>query len=290
MQRLLLLFLVALGSLICSPATAETTLRYESFTAAAYNPLGLITILTPSLRHTLYANENPLFSQNYIEVSANFASSPAYGILGYQVQIQPLSILRLRFRHEAIGYYGTFGHVQSFQTPFVNFSDEQLAENANLGQATTGSRLTVTGLLQAKIGPLAVRNHVQLAKMKLDLPPTEQVFYSPYFDHLLQNGQWFLQNDTDVLFVHPSVVVGLRYTLQAAMFSADIASADPHGPAQRVGPLVVLPVYRSEGLLDQISVILLVNWHITHSHRAGQDSPQWLPYTGLAVSFEGALY
>lgn len=290
MNKTLVGLLAVVFSLVSQPARAETTLRWESFTAAAYNPLGLITILSPSLKHTLYQSENPLFSQNFVEGTAILASSPAYGILGYQIQIQPLSVLRLRMRHEQIGYYGTFGHIQSFQTPFVDFSDDQLSENADRGRATTGSRLTLTALLQAKIGPIAVRNHTQFVRMNLDLPLDEQVFYSPFFDHLLQSEQWFVQNDVDLLFVHPSIVLGLRYTLQAATFDADIASEDPHGPAQRVGPLIVLPVYKDEGLLDQISLILLVNWHLSHAHRAGQQSPQWLPYTGLAVSFEGALF
>lgn len=265
-------------------------LRWESFTAASYNPLGLIEILTVNAKTPLYSSQSPLLKTNFLEATAILASTPAYGLVGAQIQLQPLSVLRLRARYEAIFYFGNFGILQSFDSPDVDFSDTRLASNqdAGLHESTAGTRLTLTALLQGKVGPIAVRNHLQLARMDLDLESDTPIFYSPFFDHLLEDEAWVFQNDLDVLWVVGSLVLGLRYTSLFSEFSERFGE-DPNGPVHRIGPLAVLPLHESTGGLDKVSLIFLVNWYLQHSNRAGQDSSQLLPYAAIAISFEGSL-
>jgi len=274
---------------LCAPGHAQD-LRWESFTAASYNPLGFIEILTARARTPLYKSENPVLSTNFVDATAILASTPAYGLVGAQLQLQPLSVLRLRARYEGIFYFGNFGILQSFDSPNVDFSDSQLSKNqeAGLNRSTTGTRLTLTALFQGKIGPIAIRDHIQIARMDVDIPPETPIFYSPYYDHLLEDEAWVFQNDVDVLWVDDGLVLGVRYTTLFSQFS-DRFVDDPNGPVHRIGPLAVLPLHRSTGTLDEINLIFLVNWYIQHRHRAGADSSQLVPYAAIAISFEGSL-
>lgn len=271
-----------------SEASAQD-LRWESFTGVSVNPLGLIQIGTFTASHELYESENPLFATNFVDASAIVASTPAYSIVGAQLQLQPLSILRLRARIEGLGYFGNFDHVQSFEDLDVDFSDSALARNEDHA-ATVGMRFTGSALLQAKFGKVAVRAHLQAATMTLDLATNKRVFYSPYFDHILESGNWIYVSDADLLWVEERVVVGIRHTAMVAQFSQDLAASDPNGPTHRVGPLIVWKVRDAEGeTVDAMNLIFLANWYLVHTNRTGYDTPQWLPYLGIAFSFEGSF-
>lgn len=92
---------IVLVVFLCSWSEASAQdLRWESFTGVSLNPLGLIQIGTFTASHPLYSSENPLFATNFVDASTIVASTPAYSIVGAQLQLQPLSILRLRARIE----------------------------------------------------------------------------------------------------------------------------------------------------------------------------------------------
>lgn len=274
-------------------ARAQDGWLWESFTATAYNPLGLVEVVTLSYRYTLYDSKNPVFSTNFVEPALVMASTPAYGFAGLQLDVQPLSVLRLRARAEAIGFYGNFGHVARFEATDVDYSDTRLAELNDQGahEATYGARYIGTALLQAKVGQVAVRSHLQATRVDLELGDDEPFYYSPQYDHLVQDGGWFVQNDLDLLWLFESgLVAGLRLNSSGAVFAGEFDGVDdPNGPSHRLGPLVVWPFFEGQGRVREGKFIGLANWYVEHRWRAGQDTSQAIPFVAVALQLQGDL-
>ncbi|MEZ4461677.1 MAG: hypothetical protein R3E66_18525 [bacterium] len=274
------------------PGSLDGQLRWQSFSAAAYNPLGLVELVQVSYRKPLYLSQNPLFATNYAEAAVVGAATPAYGFVGLQAELQPLSILRLRARAEAIGFFGNFGHVARFNDVNADYSDTALdaIKEAGENSATTGTRWTLTALLQAAVGQVAVRSHLQGTYVNLDLGDGETLYYSPQFDYLIEDGGLFFQNDLDVVWLFESgLVAGARMNSSWAVYSSEIADEDPNGPAHRVGPLVAWPFFEGSGRVKRATAIGLANWYVKHRWRAGEDTPAWLPYIAVGVQIEGDL-
>ncbi len=281
--------------MICLPMSAwaeDGKLRWESFTAAAFNPLGLVELATVTYRKPLYKSESPLFATNFVEASVLGASTPAYGFVGLQTQLQPLSILRLRARAEVIGFYGNFGHIARFDSVNADYSDTRLDEigDADENSSTVGVRLTLSALFQVAVKQVALRSHLQATHVNLKLEENERFYYSPQFDYLVEDGGWFVQNDLDLVWLFPSgFVAGVRMNSSFAIYSDDVADEDPNGPSHRIGPLVAWPFFEGEGRVQRATAIGLANWYVKNRFRAGQDVSQAIPYVAVALQLEGDL-
>lgn len=266
---------------------------WESLTGVSYNPLGLVQKVTLGYQYRLYESSSQLFENNFVDVALTPSSSPAYGVVGARLWLQPLSILNLRAQYEVVGYYGTFGHMQSFEDPMAEWSDDDLSELKDQGTnyTTTATRLWLTGQLQAKVGPVAVRNTFEAAKMWADLRDGDRVFYSPLMDYLVEDGGWTMQNTLDVVYILDlPLVIGLRHHVMWAEYSSDVAAEDPNGPAHRLGPLIVWPFLSQEtGTIQSGRAVLLLNWYLKNRYRAGEASSQAIPYIGSALILEGDL-
>lgn len=286
---------VVLLAIICLPMSAwaeNGKLRWESFTAAAFNPLGLVELAMVTYRKPLYKSESPLFATNFVEASILGASTPAYGFVGLQAQLQPLSILRLRARAEAIGFYGNFGHIARFDSVNADYSDTELDKISDAGENSSalGVRLTFSSLFQVAVKQVAVRSHLQATHVDLDLEDNERFYYSPQFDYLVEDGGWFVQNDLDLVWLFPSgLVAGVRMNSSWAVYSDDVADEDPNGPSHRIGPLVAWPFFEGEGRIQRATAIGLANWYVKNRFRAGQDVSQAIPYVAVALQLEGDL-
>lgn len=281
-------FIVAVGAPVRASAEPGRWF-WESFTAAGYNPLGLIEVFTLGYHKPLYASDHPALEKNFVNASVVAAATPAYGFLGLQTEFQPATVLRLRARGEMIGFFGSFGHVSSFDAADADYSETAIQEQWDAGEnaATYGSRLTFTALVQGAIKPVAVRSHFQATRVDLDLPESTPFYYSPQFDYLIEDQGWFLQNDADLVWLFDSgAVAGLRWNTSGSIYST---GDDPNGPAHRVGPLLAVPVFEGTGRLKSATVIGLVNWHIAHRWRTGIERPQWLPYMAAGFALQGDL-
>lgn len=292
----ILVYCVFLGfsSSASAEQPAQHRLYWESFTGAGYNALGLLEQFTLGYRFRLYESKSELLENNFIDLAIIPASSPAYGLVGARLWIQPLSILNLRVRYDAIRYYGNFGHLQSFADPFADHSDDELTRLKDEGTnySTTASRIWLTAQLQGKVGPIAIRNTFRALKMWVDLRDDDRVFYSPLLDYMMEDGGLAIFNNFDIVYVLDEIplVLGLRHHVMWSHYSPGLAAQDPNGPAQRAGPLVVWPFLSNpEGAVTSGRAIFLVNWYIDHKYRAGQESSQLLPYIAGALVFEGDL-
>lgn len=293
-------------ALVCLPATAqetatetETEAEVESrhsvvwtdTTVFRYNPLGMITAGELEYRLRLYNTSHPLFATNYVSLAATPILTPAFTRLGAKFEVMPLSVLRLGVRYEFIQYFGAFDYFQSFDDPLADVSEDTIEANgeANENYVTNGTQLSFLLLLQAKVGPIAVRTKATLFHNEYDVTEGDTVFYDPFTDIMLPASGWAFTNDLDALYLRERLVAGLRYTTVQTFLPGVETADDPNGPIHRIGPLVVYTVHEGSGALESIKVLGLFQWHLTHRYRAGQEVTRALPYLGVGAIFAGRL-
>jgi hypothetical protein len=276
-------------------------LVYRNLLAVRLNPLGLLDDARLSYRYRLYRSESLLLRDNFVSVGLAPAFSPAYAKLGVVAELQPLSILQLWGMYELIGTFGTFRQLQSFPSAGSNFSDTELyardalpSGDALRPYATTGSQLTLGATLQLKVGPVVARSLFRMVRPDMALRTGDSVFYDITNDVLAPNRGWYLLNDTDVLYqTGRGLTVGLRWASSHAFYGAEhftpeLQTALP--TTHRLGPVVAYTFAEQDGArFNAPTVLLLVNWWLTHRYRTGVDSPQAFPYLALGFSFSGDL-
>lgn len=288
--------------LAASAAAPEQVITYRNLAVARLNPLGLINIGQATYRHRLYASESMAFRDNFFGVGLAPAVSPAFGRLGVVAELQPASFLQLWASYEFIRYFGTFDFLQSFRSPYANFSDTRLGELSALpsddpaaNYAASGTQFNVGATLQAKVGPVAVRNLFRLMRPDYDLREGDRLVYDILFDALAPNGGWYFNNDTELLWLFDfGLTAGLRWTVTHAFYRAEdyLAGEDPSNPntMHRLGPMFAYSFWKDRGgAFDNPTALLIANWWLDHRFRTGEDVSQAFPYLVIGFSFTGDL-
>ena len=263
---------------------------WKDTTAIRYNPLGLVTAAELDYRLRMYNSGATLFN-NYVSLAATPIVSPAYTRLGAKLEIVPLALLSLAAKYEYILYFGTFDFLQSFPDQRSEMSDDAIEANAeeDLNYATSGQQLSFIGLLQAKVGPIAVRNRYTLFNVNYDVNDGDTVFYDPFLDNVLPAEGWGHTNELDLLYLRKRLVAGLRWTHVKAFL--DEVPDDPNEAQNRLGPLVLYEVYRKrKGGLTSIKVLGLFQWYLQHRYRRGQETTAALPMLAVGAIFEGRVF
>lgn len=273
-------------------AQSKHSVVWRDATFFRYNPLGLITSAALEYRLRLYDSDHPLFAQNYVSAAATPVLTPAFTRLGGTVEVMPLSIVRLGVSYEYIKYFSTFGHLQSFEGPSADVSEATRDANEDAGDPYDGygSQLSFTALLQAKVGPIAVRTKAVVGRLDYTLEDGDTVFFDPFLDILSPQEGWIWTNDLDALYVGNGFIVGLRHSAVDAIYPDMDGAEDPNGPIHRVGPLVVLQIAGDgEGVISNVSAVALLQLYLQHRYRAGQEISRALLYTGIGIIVEGSL-
>jgi hypothetical protein len=271
---------------------------YKNLTALRYNPLGLVNEHTTGYRLQLFDKDSAIFSDSYLGVKLHTWVTPAYARLGPRIELQPFALLNLAASYEFVGYFETFGLMQSFPSPTSDYSDTRIDELQDEGTNynTTGGFVTLSALLQAKVGPIAARNNVQFFWADYKLRDGDRVFYSQMLDILQANRGWAVSNDTDLLWlVNDNLKIAGRYSVTHAFYDeGDFLPVEPvsrpNGPTHRVGPGVLYTFFdRPTQRFNKPTLILLAQWWLQHRYRTGQDVTQGLPQIVLGFVFEGDL-
>lgn len=262
-------------------------ITYDSLAVARVNPLGLQEKFNLHLRWRLLDKpvESTLFGDTWASIGTTVAATPAWARGGVFAQISPISMLRLTASYEGIGYFGTFDQVQGFADPATaDFSPSTL--DAGEPNARAGTVATLEGRVQAKVGPIAVRNTTMGARYGLGVPEGDIAYYDQIFDAMIPTKGWTLQNDTDVLFVAGRLAAGLRWTHVAPQHAT--AEARQRTQIDRLGPMISYRVVENRGShFDQATLLLLPQWHLRHPYRAGQEVSQAIPYVVVGFGFMG---
>lgn len=264
-------------------------LWYTSATFARINPLGLISVANVGWRRRLFDSDSVLLKDSYLHLGVNGRGSPAFGRVGLHAEIQPLAVLKAWADYEAVGYFGTFDQILSFDDPRARYDDATISSLGKSTGATGGTVFTAGMVLQAAVGPVAVRSTFQATRYDLALNDGDTVFYDQYWDRLAANEQFMFLNDLDVMAIAGKARIGARWTWSDTPGLPD--DADGALAHHRVGPLFAWQFSdRGPGArFDQPTMFILTQWWLQHPYRAGAVQPQGLPLIAAGFAFRGDL-
>lgn len=275
---------------------------YRDLTAFRANPLGLISDARFLYRYRLYESDSLALRDNFISVGLAPVLSAGYARAGVQAEFQPLTILNLWAQYEYVQYFGGFNYLQSFPSATSAHDDSTLKELGGLASddpaknyAGAGTQLTLGANLTLKFGDIVLRTQAKLGRADMDLRSGDRVFYDTTFDLLIQNGAWFFNNDTDLLWsTDGPLTLGLRWTQAKAFyddaaFAPDDERAAAPGMTHRAGPLAAYTWKKADGASIESTLILVANWWVSHPSRTGQDVSRLVPYFVLGYAITGDL-
>lgn len=268
----------------------KNRLWYSNASFLRVNPLGLINVHRLGWRHRLSTKDSILFQDTYVFVGGGAIVTPAWARIGGYAEVQPLAILRAFTEISAVGYYGTFDQILTWDDQDAAFDDASIAERGDAGEASgkLGYTMTFGGTLRAKVGPIAVRTTAQVSSINLDLDADNLYFYDQYWDRLAPDGGWMVLNDFDILFVKDKLRLGARHTFSDTL---DGNGGDTTGAMaqHRVGPLFAWQFKdKKPGTkFNQPTVFVIAQWWLQHPYRTGEKQPQALPLIAAGFAFNG---
>ena len=272
---------------------------YSTLLALRYNPLGATLDFSTGHRMQLVDKDSTLFRDSFLQTGARLFTTPAYTRIGPRIDFQPLVLLKISAGYAFVGYYGTFGLMQSFPSVTSDYSETRLDELSDAGEnyQVTGKLADVGAKLQAKVGPIAVRTQATFYWADMDLRDGDQVWYDQFSDILFPKRGWVVTNDADAIVFVPDtgLKVAVRYSLAHAFYKSDNFGpgepiTQPNGPHHRIGPGLIYTFFdRPEQRFNKPTAVLLTQWFIQHRYRTGAETSQGLPQITLAFKFEGDL-
>lgn len=296
------------------------SLYYGNTTALRLNPLGLENRLQIDYRWRVYDNTtSKLKKGSYIAFGVEPLLNPAITRLSAVLTVQPLAVLQLRAAYGMLAHFGTFDYMQSYNTPTAEHYTAELEATTDNRYGSVGGQAQLAALLQAKVGPIAIRNNFQAYRTDINLPDNDgdgrkdTVFYYIRDDIMIQGNGWHLINDSDILFVSNfGLTAGVRATVVKPIYKKEAflpgeANDDPNGPTFRVGPLLAYTFFDRPGKrFNKPAILLISQWWVKHRYRVSGspetssdgtvergslgDSLAGMPTLVLGFTFQGQLW
>jgi len=274
---------------------------YATTLVARFNPLGVELRPYFMYHRRLTTRTGRLFEDTHFGLGLTPALAPSIARLGATAELVPLAILHLRASYYLITY---FGHdefkAHDFRSPYDDFSHEVIKarSEAKQGLSTYGGQAELSALLQAKVGPIAMRNEVLFYHNNIKLRGDNDVFYDLRHDILAPARGWFVGNDTDILYVNEKIrlTAGVRGTYFHMFYPDSVyepgdEKIDNRNDHARVGPVLAYSFKdRPKRRFLKPTLFLVVQWWVKHRYRAGQEINQGLPLMVLGFSFNGELW
>lgn len=282
----------------------KVRIAISNLLAGRVNPLGLEDQLRVGVLKRLFVNSSPALRDNYVGVSLAPRLSPAYVKVGPSFELQPLSVLNLRFTAELMQWFGSFNTFQSFGSPLDPYSDTDLKLNNEAGRAyrTHGVHVFFEPTVQLRFGPVAFRNRLSIEWFQMNLRPGDTSFYDISLDTMVQNGGIVVANDMDLLWLQrfhrwptTQLAVGVRYSVVQPLYSpaayreGEDPNVNPNGQ-QRLGPILALTFFdRGYVNFNKPTLLVIVNWYAQHRWRTGADVSAAVPYAVIGFAFTSDL-
>jgi hypothetical protein len=272
---------------------------YNNLLAARLNPLGLEDQINLGYRYRLYRDPGLLWRDAYVGLALTPTLNPAVARVGASLEIKPLAVLFLSVGYYFVGWFGSFEYLQSYRSPHADHSDTHLDEGVDAGRrySTIGSELQLRAQVLGKVGPVVVRNDLNLFRCQLDLEGEDRLHYNARIDAMVADGGWALTNDTDLVWLSSfGLVAGIRSSVVHAFygdrdFVPGESTENPNSPSVRLGPLLAYVFYdRPDRWFNKPTVLLIINWWLKHRYRTGADVSQGVPYLVIGFKFEGDLW
>ncbi len=272
---------------------------YSSLLALRISPLGLEERLMVGYHRRLYTSSSILWRDCFVGLDLTPVINPAQVALGAQITLRPIALLVLSARYSFLAWFGNFNYLQSFTSPHEDYSDTSLELNAEQQRnySTSGGQLQLQAQVLGKLGHLVLRNDLKLFHHDVGLRHGDSLFYDFTLDAMVPDAGWVLSNDTDLVYLTSwGLVAGLRHTLVHALYQdrhyqPGESTDNPNTPFSRLGPLLAYVLYdKPQRVFNKPTLLLIVNWYLTHRFRTGADVSQGVPYVVLGFKFGGDLW
>jgi hypothetical protein len=295
------------GGTPAPPPIPRLRLVLNNLLIARYNPLGFEDQIRFGVQHLLYRSDRSALRENFFFAGIHPKLNPAFAKVGPSVEIQPVSFFNLRAVVEFIGFFSTFGYLQSFPTAAADYSDstQKTRRDGSLNYSTTGLHVYVEPMVTLKFGPILLRDKVAIEYWQMGVRGADRVWYDATLDTLVPANGWVVTNDADLAFIKrfrttAQLVIGARHSLVFPIYSrAEFGDKDPSDAERaaaatnfhhRLGPLVAFTFFdRGYSGWNKPTLILIAGWYLQHRWRTGADTPEALPYMVLAFSFQSDL-
>lgn len=281
----------------------------SDLTIFRWNPIGLETQFRTGYQRKFYdANDKLALRDNFWHVGTFIRLNPASARAAAVLEIQPLSLLNLRWTAEYLHFYGNFTFVQSRQhaglaqgdagadpvTAEPSLADSAMKDNkeGKWGNYSTGGfHATFEPLLQAKVGKVAIRSRGLFGYFDMNLRRNDRVWYEATLDTSLPGKGWVIANDLDVLYMTDfGLNIGLRHSSVFPQLSKAQNPDDVDNSHQRLGVLAAY-TFRDDGYskFNKPTLIAITSWYLNHRFRTGQDVSRAMPYFVLGFAFTSDL-
>ncbi len=280
------------------PLHAQHRVVYDNLVAARLNPLGLEDRLNLGYRYRLYDDAGLLWRDAYAGVAFTPTLNPAVARVGASLEVKPLAVLFMSVGYYFVGWLGSFQFLQSYDSPHAAHSDtaQDEATDANKNYSTMGGELEIKVQVMGKVGPVVLRNTLNLFHSDMRLENGQRLYYNPRVDAMVPNRGWHLTNDTDLVWLFRfGLVAGLRASVVHSFFDPEHyrpgeSTENPNTPIVRMGPILAYVFYDGPGSrFNKPTVLLIANWHLSHRWRTGEDVSQGVPYLVLGFKCSGEL-
>lgn len=267
------------------PPRERHRLVWDNLTAGRLNPLGAVNRFNVGYRLQLFDAPGVLFEKSFAALKLTTELAPTFGKIGGRLEVQPLAILNLAVQQEFVGSFGTFGHIQSFDSLAVDFSDTARSDDERYETYTgLGDATTLSALFQVMAFSVALRSGLKAHRMRTELRDGDTLFYNPSLDILHPNGGWAISNNLDLIVVSDfGLKLGARYTVTHGFYSDEVSGGVDRSeltPTHRVGPAILYTFFEDPpgAGWNAPTVGVLAQWWAKHPYRTGQDTGAGIPY------------
>ncbi len=286
---------VAAAQPMVPPPIPSSRLVLSDLTVMRLNPTGLETQARFGYQRKIYdADESLALRDNFWFAGTYLRFSPASVRTAAMAEVQPLSLLNLRFTAEYLHFYGNFTFLQSRPDAGADLSDDALKDNETgpFGNYSAGGvHVTFEPMLQAKVGPVAVRDRALFGWFDMDLRAGDRVWYEATLDTAVPGTGWVVANDLDVIYVTDfGLNVGTRFTSVLPQYTEAQNPTDEDNSHHRLGLLAAYTFF-DEGYtaFNKPTAVLISSWYLKHRYRAGQEVSRAMPYVILGFAFQTDL-
>jgi hypothetical protein len=287
------------------------SVQYTNLLAPRINPLGLENRLWIGYQYRLYNKDKTILNGSNLGIFFRPILNPAVALIGATVQVQPAAVLRLRATYSFVQWFGTFQFVQSYESPYDDYSEQRLDEQSEVDKGAPGKnyvtnahQVELEALLQAKVKGFVFRSSIfGIYNFYPSLRGDDDIIYDPRFDLLVPGRGWMLANDTDLMWLtefkgekRASLLTGVRATTLMPFFPDDTYEEgdtikNPVGPQLRIGPVIGYTFFdRPTKKFNKPTLLLIPQWNILHRWRTGRDVITAYPTIIIAFAFSGQLW
>lgn len=263
---------------------------FHDLFAVRVNPLGFTNRFRTGYRMQLSHRPEPVFFDSYGSVQLDTEITPAFGVVGARLEVQPAAMFNFFVSYGVVGSFGLFSYTRSFDSAQVAYSDSDLKDSRDQDYASVGHKSVVSGLFQFALGGVAVRDNFMAHYLNVDLEDGDNVFYDATLDVLVPNAGFVLTNDADLLILtEVNLKLGVRYTYTEALYRSEhLAGArNQNTPHHRFGPALLYTFFEDPPgtAWNKPTLVLLAQWWLRHRYRTTEKPA--LPYLVLGFVQEG---